>query len=46
MNEVFRFTAYGTNGVSVFLPPKYGFVFYETKMELIRKGKIKDTIKK
>ena len=34
----------GTNGYSVFLPPKYDFVFYETKMELIRKGKIERTV--
>ena len=44
MNEVFRFTAKGTNGYSVFLPPKYDFVFYETKMELIRKGKIERAV--
>ena len=44
MNEIFRFTDKGTNGVSVFLPPKYDFVFYETKMELIRKGKIERTV--
>lgn len=44
MNEVFRFTAKGTNGYSVFFPPKYDFVFYESKMELIRKGKIERTV--
>lgn len=44
MNELLRFTAKGTNGVSVFLPPKYDFVFYETKLEMIRKGKCERTI--
>lgn len=44
MNELLRFTAKGTNGVSVFLPPKYDFVFYETKLEMIRKGKTERTI--
>ena len=44
MNEILRVTAKGTNGVSAFLPPRYDFVFYDTKMELIRKGKIERTI--
>ena len=44
MNEIFRFEAKGTNGVSAFLPPKYEFVFYDTKLEMIRKGKTERTI--
>ena len=39
MNELLRFTAKGTNGVSAFLPLKYEFVFYDTKLVMIRKGK-------
>ena len=39
MNELLRFSAKGTNGVSAFLPPKYEFVFYDTKLVMIRKGK-------
>lgn len=44
MNELLRFSAKGTNGVSAFLPPKYDFVFYETKLEMKRKGKTERTI--
>ena len=44
MNEILRFTAKGTNGVSAFLPPKYEFVFYDTKLEMILKSKTERTI--
>lgn len=44
MNELLRFSAKGTNGVSAFLPPKYDFVFYETKLEMKRNGKTERTI--
>ena len=44
MNELLRFTATGQNGVLVFLPPKFEFVFYEQKMEMYKKGKLERTI--
>ena len=44
MNELLRFTASGQNGVLVFLPPKFEFVFYEQKMEMYKKGKLVRTI--
>ena len=44
MNELLRFTASGQNGVLVFLPPKFDFVFYEQKMEMYKKGKLVRTI--
>ena len=44
MNELLRFTATGTNGVSLFLPPKFDFVFYEQKLEMYKKGKLVRTI--
>ena len=39
MNELLRFTSKGTNGVSLFLPSKFEFVFYEDKLEMCKKGK-------
>ena len=39
-----RFTATGTNGVNIFLPPKFDFVFYENKFEMYKKGKLVRTI--
>ena len=44
MNELLRFTATGQNGPLVFLPPKFEFVFYETKMEMYKKGNLERTI--
>ena len=44
MNELLKFTASGQNGVLVFLPPKFEFVFYEQKMEMYKKGKLVRTI--
>ena len=44
MNELLRFSAKGTNGVSAFFSPKYEFVFYDTKLVMIRKGKIERII--
>lgn len=44
MNELLRFTATGTNGVNLFLPPKFDFVFYEEKLEMYKKGKLVRTI--
>ena len=40
MNELLRFTSKGTNGVSLFLPSKFEFVFYEDKLEMCKKGKL------
>lgn len=44
MNELLRFTSTGTNGVSVLMPPKFDFVFYETKLEMYKAGKLVRTI--
>ena len=44
MNELLRFTSTGTNGVNIFLPPKFDFVFYDTKLELYKKGKLVRTV--
>ena len=44
MNELLRFTSTGTNGVSVLMPPKFDFVFYETKLEMYKAGKCVRTI--
>ena len=44
MNELLRFTSTGTNGVSILLPPKFDFVFYDTKLELYKKGKLVRTV--
>ena len=44
MNEVVRFTSTGTNGASILLPPKFDFVFYDTKLELYKKGKLVRTV--
>lgn len=44
MNELLRFTSTGTNGVSVLMPPKFDFVFYETKLEIYQQ--IKDLTKR
>ena len=44
MNELLRFTSTGTNGASILLPPKFYFVFYDTKLELYKKGKLVRTV--
>lgn len=44
MNELLRFTSTGTNGVNILLPPKFDFVFYDTKLELYKKGKLVRTV--
>lgn len=44
MKELLRFTATGTNGVNLFLPPKFEFVFYEQKLEMYKKNKLVRTI--
>lgn len=44
MNELLRFTSTGTNGASILLPPKFDFVFYDTKLELYKKGKLVRTV--
>ena len=44
MNELLRFTSTGTNGMHFLFPPKYEFVFYDTKLELYKKGKLVRTI--
>lgn len=44
MNELLKFTATGTNGVNIFLPPKFDFVFYENKFEMYKKGKLVRTV--
>lgn len=44
MNELLRFTATGTNGVNLFLPPKFEFVFYNDKFEMYKSGKLVRTV--
>ncbi len=44
MNELLRFTSTGTNGANILLPPKFDFVFYDTKLELYKKGKLVRTV--
>ena len=44
MNELLRFTSKGTNGASIFLPPKFDFVFYDNKFEMYKKGKLIRTV--
>lgn len=44
MNELLRFTSTGTNGVNILLPPKFEFVFYESKLEMYKKEKLVRTI--
>lgn len=44
MNELLRFTSTGTNGVSFLLPPKFEYVFYDTKLELYKGGNLVRTI--
>lgn len=44
MEELLRFTATGTNGVNLFLPPKFEFVFYSDKFEMYKKGKLVRTV--
>lgn len=44
MNELLRFTSTGTNGISILLPPKFDFVFYDTKLRLYKKGKLVRTV--
>ena len=40
MDELLRFTSTGTNGVNILFPPKFDFVFYNTKFEMYKKGKL------
>lgn len=44
MNELLRFTSTGTNKISVLFPPKFDFVFYESKLEMYKKNKLVRTI--
>lgn len=44
MNELLRFTSTGTNGVNILFPPKFEFVFYDTKFEMYQKGKLVRTV--
>ena len=44
MNELLRFTSTGTNGANILFPPKFDFVFYDTKLELYKKGKLVRTV--
>lgn len=43
-NELLRFTATGTNGINMFFPPKFDWVFYNDKLEMYKKGKLVRTI--
>lgn len=44
MNELLRFTSTGTNGITILLPSKFDFVFYENKLELYKKDKLVRTV--
>lgn len=44
MKELLRFTAKGTNGANILLPPKFEFVFYSDRLEMYKKGKLVRTI--
>ena len=44
MNELFRFSATGQNGINILFPPKFEFVFYNNKFEIYKKGKLVRTI--
>ena len=44
MDALLRFTTTGTNGVNLFLPPKFEFVFYSDRLEMYKKGKLVRTI--
>lgn len=44
-NELLRFTATGTNGINILLPPKFDFVFYGDRLEMFKKGKLVRIIK-
>lgn len=44
MNELFRFSATGQNGINILFPPKFEFVFYNNKFEMYKKGKLVRTI--
>lgn len=44
MNELLKFTSTATNGVGL-LPPKYDFVFYDTKFVFYKKGKLVREVK-
>ena len=44
MNELLRFTSTGTNGITILLPSKFDFIFYENKLELHKKGKLVRTV--
>jgi len=38
MKELLRFTSRGTNGMNILYPPKFDFVFYESKLEMYKKA--------
>jgi len=40
MNELLKFISTGANGAIILLPPKFDFVFYDTKLELYKKSKL------
>lgn len=44
MNELLRFVSTGTVGVNILFPPKYEFVFYESKLDIFKKGKLVMTV--
>jgi len=44
MKELLRFTSRGTNGMNILYPPKVDFVFYESKLEMYKKGKLIRTV--
>lgn len=44
MNELLKFSAKSTNGVNIFLPSKYDFIFYDTKFEMYKKDKLVRTV--
>lgn len=44
MNELLRFTSTGTNGINIFFPPKFEFVFFNNKLEMYKKGQLVRTI--
>lgn len=43
MQELLRFTG-RSNGLSLFLPPKFDFVFYEDKFVMYRGSKVSRTV--
>ena len=42
--ELYRFTSRAINGVNLFIPPKFDFIFYEDRFEMLKKGKIVRTV--